>query len=238
MTKQSIEELPSATKRLLRMERRAAGPPAMVAERLRTRISCTIAGGVASETRRATPVGAKLGALLVGLIVAGGAAALLASRLGGSAAVPAQVQRIVRMEGAPERTAATPSPSASHSSSSTLLMSRSTPPRRPLRAAGSAAGRRVSAATEVLAEADVLESGRRSLEAGDIEDALDAVATHEKRWRSGVLTPEREVLAINALAARGDSQQARERATRFLARFPDSTLAPRVRALVGQAAER
>jgi hypothetical protein len=238
MTKERVEELPSAAKRLLRMERHAAGPSAEVADRLRRRVSRTIAGEVSAAQLAAAPARSKVSlTLIVGLALAvtGGAASLLASRPGRSTVSP---------RGAPaptpghvpatETTATLPSATRGSPKPSTPFIRVSRPETAPTLVSRPGTGRRPSPA-DVVAEAEVLERGRQSLDNGDADDALVAVATHEKRWRSGVLTPEREALAISALAARGDTGQAEERATRFLARFPHSTLAPRVRALVGKA---
>jgi hypothetical protein len=52
--------------------------------------------------------------------------------------------------------------------------------------------------------------------------ALSLAEAHRRRFGEGTLGPEREVLAIDALARLGRGEEARARAGRFRARWPGS----------------
>jgi hypothetical protein len=78
-------------------------------------------------------------------------------------------------------------------------------------------------------EVSLLAAARKALAAGNPRAALALVRRHERRWPDGELVQEREVLAIQALAASGAAPEARARADRFLQRFPGSTLSEAVR---------
>jgi hypothetical protein len=67
----------------------------------------------------------------------------------------------------------------------------------------------------------------------DPSDALALTQEHARRFPSGTLVQEREVLAIEALARLGRSSDARHRLDAFRARFPQSQHIARLAALVG-----
>ena len=69
----------------------------------------------------------------------------------------------------------------------------------------------------------------RSMLRSDPTAALTAAAEGHRRFAGGVFYQEREAIAIDALAALGRTTSARERARAFIAQFPTSTLADRVR---------
>src|SRR5262249_29562579 len=75
------------------------------------------------------------------------------------------------------------------------------------------------------AESLLLREARAKLAAGDARGALDDVARLEVKHARGRLIQEREIVAIDALVALGDSEAARRRAVAFLARFPQSPYA-------------
>jgi hypothetical protein len=56
----------------------------------------------------------------------------------------------------------------------------------------------------------------------DPRSVLRLAAEHARRFPDGVLAPEREVLAIEALRALGRNDQAEERLRKFRATYPDS----------------
>ena len=86
---------------------------------------------------------------------------------------------------------------------------------------------------QLAAERLLLDGARHALEQEDGAAALDATTRHERLYPNGVLTQEREAMAIRALAQLGRDGDARARAARFRARFPDSMLLPAVQAAVG-----
>jgi hypothetical protein len=78
-------------------------------------------------------------------------------------------------------------------------------------------------------EVSLLAAARKELAAGNPRGALALLRRHERRWPRGELVQEREVMAIQALAASGAAGEVRARADRFLQRFPGSTLSEAVR---------
>ncbi|WP_437680317.1 tetratricopeptide repeat protein [Sorangium sp. So ce131] len=87
---------------------------------------------------------------------------------------------------------------------------------------------------DVGREAKLLEQARAAL-AQDPAAALAAVNQHRTEFPRGQLVAEREFLAIQVLARLGRADEARTRAEAFLARFPSSPHAERVRRLASAA---
>lgn len=81
--------------------------------------------------------------------------------------------------------------------------------------------------TNELSEGTLLLRARRALPA-DPTAALALLSEHERLAPSGVLTPEREAIAVEALARLGRHAEARRRAERFLERWPSSAHRSRV----------
>jgi hypothetical protein len=82
------------------------------------------------------------------------------------------------------------------------------------------------------AERELLDLARLALTSGHPNEALESVSEHQRRFRDGVLAEEREALAINALVLSSRYGEARDRAERFLRRYPDSLLRSSVEAAV------
>ena len=78
----------------------------------------------------------------------------------------------------------------------------------------------------------VLLSRAQAVLASSPRDALRLTNEHETVHPAGMLVPEREVIAIDALLRLGRYDEARARADRFLARSPGSAHARRVRVLI------
>ena len=81
-------------------------------------------------------------------------------------------------------------------------------------------------------ERAVLDPARAALAAGEPTRALERVMRHEKEYPNGILSEEREAIAINALVRLGNYAQASKRAATFRARFPQSLLMHSVEAAV------
>jgi len=77
-----------------------------------------------------------------------------------------------------------------------------------------------------------LGAARAKFAAGDPHGALDEVARLGVAFPHGRLVQEREILAMDCLAALGDGEGARARARAFLDRFPESPYIAHVRQLV------
>lgn len=72
------------------------------------------------------------------------------------------------------------------------------------------------------AESALLTQARAQLRNGDVNAAQQVLRTLHKKFPKGMLRQEREVLAIEVLAARGNQAAARQRARAFIAAYPES----------------
>lgn len=86
---------------------------------------------------------------------------------------------------------------------------------------------------DLAAEEALLAGARRAHARGDEAQALRDVAEHALRFPSGQLAEERESLWIQSLAAAGDADAARARATDFRRRFARSIFLPGIDAAIG-----
>jgi hypothetical protein len=72
------------------------------------------------------------------------------------------------------------------------------------------------------AESALITQARAELRNGDANAAQQALRALHKKFPKGMLRQEREVLAIEVLAARGNQDAARQRARAFIAAYPES----------------
>ena len=82
-------------------------------------------------------------------------------------------------------------------------------------------------------EPQLIERARKAL-ASEPRRALALTQEHQRRFPSGALAVERDVIALEALARSGQTAEARRRALVFEAKYPSSIHLPRVRALLGR----
>jgi hypothetical protein len=82
-------------------------------------------------------------------------------------------------------------------------------------------------------EAALLLRARRAL-ASDPAGALRLTEEHARLFPSGTLVPEREVLAIEALARLGRSDEARQRLDALRANFPNAANVSHLEAVIGR----
>lgn len=75
-------------------------------------------------------------------------------------------------------------------------------------------------------ERTLLDMARTALSRGDASGALASLDTHAREFPRSQLAPEREVLAIQALASTGRMPEARKRAAAFRTHFANSPLLP------------
>jgi len=80
----------------------------------------------------------------------------------------------------------------------------------------------------LAAERNLIEIARTALARGRIDGALATLHRHSRRFAKGQLAEERDSLYVQALVAKGDFAQARERATRFRRQHPSSLFQPAV----------
>jgi hypothetical protein len=78
-------------------------------------------------------------------------------------------------------------------------------------------------------EIAALDRVRTALEGGDAAVAQRELAKYRSVFAQGAMEPEAAMLAVQAAFERGDLEQAASRARSFLARYPKSPHAPRVR---------
>ena len=84
----------------------------------------------------------------------------------------------------------------------------------------SAARRAPSSALSV--ERALLDRARARMASGASDAALDSLNQHAQRFPRGLLTEEREAMAVNVLVSLGRSAEARARGRAFRERFPSS----------------
>lgn len=78
----------------------------------------------------------------------------------------------------------------------------------------------------LAAERKLIEMARTSLTRSQTDSALAALRRHSRQFPHGQLAEERESLLVQALVAKGEFAQARERATRFYRQHPQSLFTP------------
>ena len=90
----------------------------------------------------------------------------------------------------------------------------------------------------LAAERRLLDEARQSLARGEPQSGLRPLNRHAKRFPNGVLTEEREALAVRLLAALGNQTAAVARAESFHRRFPDSLFMPAVDSAIAKLSRR
>jgi outer membrane protein assembly factor BamD (BamD/ComL family) len=87
--------------------------------------------------------------------------------------------------------------------------------------------------SQLKEEAQVLRQARAQLRAGAFASAQALLDASQRRFAAPELYQERESLVIELLFRSGQTAAASQRAKRFLATFPESPHAARVRELIG-----
>jgi len=95
-----------------------------------------------------------------------------------------------------------------------------------------ATGAGVSPTDEFALELALLREARAALAAGRAEDARSILTQYEKRFPNGALLPEAKAMRIDVLLAAGHFDEARTEAETFIARYPNSPQAGRMKVLV------
>ncbi len=162
-----------------------------------------------------------IAAVATGVALLGGAGLVVTQSGSGSAVREprALVQRVKQPApvAAPQSSAAAPAPSASKAPSG--------PP--------SARAPRFADAASRPSESELLRRAHDALRSGNGAAALKHVAEHRRSYPRGLLSQEREVVTIEALAQSGNRAAALSQGKAFLSRYPRSTHARRVRAVLG-----
>ena len=85
---------------------------------------------------------------------------------------------------------------------------------------------------ELKAEAMAVAQAKNLISSGQFQAALPLLSQISQRFPNGALAPEREALTIEALAGSGSLPLAQQRAAVFLAQYPQSPLADKIRKFV------
>lgn len=90
-----------------------------------------------------------------------------------------------------------------------------------------------SPANALAAERALLDVARSAFGRGEGDEALAALARHERAFPNGQLAEEREALAVRCLVLTSRADEARARGARFRRRYPTSVMLPAVEGALG-----
>ena len=240
------EPLPTELDELLRAARPLDGAPADARERLARRIALSVAAplavgvgvGAAMHARPGllSPLAQKVLIGVTSLVLGGGiGAATHAALTSPSTAVVAPVSAPAPLATPPRVAPAAPPAAADIPTVSVSDLPSAAPP---LVVAPRASGPSVSpapagAGAGLADERRLLDGARAALSRGEAATAMPPLDEHARLFPHGVLTEEREALAIQALARSGRSREAQERAARFEKAFPGSFMMPAIHDALG-----
>jgi hypothetical protein len=86
----------------------------------------------------------------------------------------------------------------------------------------------------LAAEVARIDTARTVSSIGDHDEAIRLIERYHRDFPEGVLAPDADVVALEAVLAKGDTAEASHRAAEFLSRYPNDPHAPRVRLLVSR----
>jgi hypothetical protein len=224
---------------LLESERRGS-PPADALDRVWARVAVSVSGGPSSGGDGRSGVGSTSPS--VGWLRTRAATAVAAFALGGAAGAalvvalrPPAAQRVVYVErpaavagkGAEEAFDLAP---RAPSRAAEIAASGSTVVPLPAVVSPARAIAPPASSASLAAERALLDAARAALSQGDAQGALASTEAHARRFARPQLAEEREALAIQALVSGGRYDDARARADRFRAGWPNSLVLPAVEA--------
>jgi hypothetical protein len=160
-------------------------------------------------------------------------ATLVAWGASSAAAVSGVAAAVLLAQPAPLPSPAAPQPPLERSSAPQPEAAELAPPPLPERSVPPEERKVQTGAREALATWDeprLIERARRAL-SSEPRRALSLAQEHQRRFPSGALALEREVIVVEALARSGQNAEARRRALAFEAKYPKSIHSPRIRAL-------
>lgn len=231
MSPPDLEPLDADLDALLDAERRRPSAPPEVHARVLSRVAATLGpGGGGSPPPPPAPPAAALGPLaksiLMGAALGGVVSIGIVTRPDPAPAPAARIAIVAPTVRAPSSEAPSAAPAAAPAPANldrtgTAGGPPSSPPARasaadPGRPAGFAAERRL------------LDEAQRALAEGRTDAAMEALDRHERTFPHGSLGEERESLAIRALARAGHTAEARARADRLRAAYPNSIQLPAI----------
>ena len=218
MIDETLEPMDDDLAALLEQERSAKAPAAAL-ERVWQTFASGGAGPPPAPRRLGWLASHALPVALVAFVLGGAAGAALEARF---AAAPAE--RVVRVY-VPAPAPSSPEPPATPAEPAPPAPATAAPA--PPRASAVAAP---AASSSLSAERLLLDQARSALTAEQPDRALALLTDHVRRFPRPQLGEEREALAIQALAASGRFDEARERGARFRASTPNSLFLPAVEA--------
>jgi len=256
-----LEPLGPLALRALAAEQKRGAVDSALQERLLARVVASVAVGAAATvaastaaaaTGTAAGAGTTAGAAATGLtvkalpwiiaafVVGGGAGAAIHAAVAPS---PSSSLHPSLEGSAPEpvRSAlvAPPSPTASETLPSTPVGSLPSAaatviaPRPSVSAAPAMSASSGGSDVDLASERALVDRARTAIRLGQSSDALAALDAHASRYPRGRLSEEREALAVDALARSGRVDEARARAARFKAAYPNSVFGAVVDAAIG-----
>jgi hypothetical protein len=95
---------------------------------------------------------------------------------------------------------------------------------------------RVDSST-LSAEVARIDAARTAISGGDYDEALRLIERYHRDFPTGALAPDADVVALEAVAAKGDRAEVRRRAHLFLSRYPGDPQAARVKWLAAPRSE-
>lgn len=169
--------------------------------------------------------------LIVAAKIAAGIAVAGGLLWGGSALFSSDATSVTVRHAAPTPVPALP-PSVEERPSQQVTEQRPETDQAPAKAPPSTGARPTSSATTLAEEGRLLAQAHQLVQSGDARQALEVLRLSASRYPRSVLYQEREVLTIEALGATGASGAARQRAERFVKRYPNSPHAERLKRFV------
>lgn len=156
---------------------------------------------------------------------AGGAALHYRAQLQHAKAVPAHAE--------PPRSAAPMVMASAVPSQAPIAPAEETPPPPDASTRSSRPPARAGAEPDIQSEIAALDRARGAAQRGDYAGALQELDRYDRAFQRGRLRPEALLLRVQTLLSKGDTAGAKALGARFLAHYPQSPLAPRIRKLTG-----
>ena len=209
-----------------------------------------LAGGLAAIASRSAPAGDRRrpetsAAPIPGRGAAGATKWLLLGAIGGSALTAAVMLHVrARPASAPagvavsapavtpsrptvEPTAVAETPEAALAATHPKHPGRAHP--RALHGASGAPASEAGSPSDLAAEVSRIDAARTASAAGNHDEAVWLIERYHREFPDGSLAPDADVVALEAVAAKGDRAETTRRAILFLSRYPDDPHAARVR---------
>lgn len=213
-----------------RQDRPAPGALAAVARSLRVPfVAMPIVAGVVAPSTAVAGGLAKLGMSRLGLLGWGAGSTIAVTGVVVAVALQQPEPPVSRMPASTVAAQRAPSPPGMKP----MVVEPATPAPAPVAPPQPAERRVVKDVAASWDEPELIERARKAL-AADPRRALTLAQEHQRRFPSGALSVERDVIALEALARTGQAAEARRRALAFEAKYPKSIHLPRVQALLSR----